>query len=751
MNRPDILTKLKKTLRREETVSSIMILVFLALAFSAMFVSPHLYRRSVQEGDIALKDVYAPYDFTYSWEIDEEKTKKAAEDAARSVSKVLSRDFSSEEKVRFDLDEFFRMLTNAEEAKVSIEDEVSSVKNATGGKVSDRSIRALLEYRDAKKLSVKIAGITDKVFLIGYASEDSLNYIKDASSAAIFNKETGNITERKPDGILKKSTLQAMLDDYALKQFGKDRKTRQAAVELISAYILPNLVPDEKMTEEVRQAKIKRLEPIYRTWEVKKNELIIEKGKRVDARHIAQVSQIRRFFRPGIRATFPFGIVLLFLLLGLVGGIYMSFIQKKSFLRNTKGIAIILLNMLFIIVAADFIISSPQPSYFIPMASIGMIITILVGFNAAFLSVVLASVLIAFLVGGKIEVFLVLLAGSSVGMLLIRDARRRTRILWAGLAVGLVKFAGIVCVGLINSLETNVYLRDGLWGIASGVLSSFIVMGLLPVFEYIFKVPTNISLLELSDLNHPLLKELALEAPGTYHHSIMVGNLAEAACDAIGANSLLARVGAYYHDIGKIPKAEYFGENEMGSGSKHENLAPSMSALIIAKHVKEGAEIAKKYKLNSTIVDFITQHHGDSLIAYFYQKALEKSKIEGSHPKERDFRYPGPKPQTKEGAIILLADAVEASSRTLDDPTPSSIKNLVRKIVNNKFIDGQLDSCDLTLRDMHKIADSFVRVLMGTFHTRMEYPESSRKLKDNEVSESSDEDKKRKPKPKKKS
>jgi len=196
-------------------------------------------------------------------------------------------------------------------------------------------------------------------------------------------------------------------------------------------------------------------------------------------------------------------------------------------------------------------------------------------------------------------------------------------------------------------------------------------------------------------------------------------------------------------------KAEYFSENEMGAGSRHSKLAPSMSALIISKHVKEGAELAKKYKLNSKIIDFINQHHGDSLISYFYQKAIEKSE-EGTVLREENFRYPGPKPQTKESAIILLADAVEAASRTLDDPTPSSIKNLVRKIINNKFIDAQLDACDLTLKDMHKIAESFIRVLMGIFHTRLDYPEESRKPSKSETLPNDNKNKQRKPKQKKK-
>jgi len=387
------------------------------------------------------------------------------------------------------------------------------------------------------------------------------------------------------------------------------------------------------------------------------------------------------------------------------------------------------------------------PSYFIPLASIGMAIKLLIGFNPAFLTVVLMSILMSLLAGSKIEVALVLLAGSVAGIYAVRGARRRATILWGGLVVGLAKFVAVICAGMINGIDANIYLKDGLWGIFSGIISGVIVLGLLPLFEHFFKVPTNISLLELSDLNHPLLKQLAIEAPGTYHHSILVGNLAEAACDNIGANSLLARVGAYYHDIGKIPKASYYSENELGAGSKHEKLTPSMSALIISKHVKEGLEMAKKHKLNSAILEFIGQHHGDSLISYFYQKALEKAE-DGVVLHEENFRYPGPKPQTKEAAIVLLADAVEAASRTLDEPTPASIRNLVKKIINNKFIDSQLDECDLTLKDIHMIAESFARVLMGVFHTRLDYPEDAQEKK--EKASNADKNKLRKSKQQKK-
>ncbi len=259
-----------------------------------------------------------------------------------------------------------------------------------------------------------------------------------------------------------------------------------------------------------------------------------------------------------------------------------------------------------------------------------------------------------------------------------------------------------------------------LWlnGIASGIL----VLGILPIFEYLFKTVTNISLLELADFNHPLLNRLMLEAAGTYHHSLIVGNLSEAASQAVKANSLLARIGAYYHDIGKLSKPEYFSENQNININKHDTLTPAMSKLVIINHVKDGVELAKKYRLNPRFIDFIQQHHGSSLVYYFYRRALETLE-EDQEIKEEGFRYPGPKPKTKETAIVLLADSTEAATRALKDPTPAKIEEAVHKIINNKFIDGQLDECDLTLKDLEKISGIFIRILSVIYHSRVTYPE----------------------------
>ena len=260
-----------------------------------------------------------------------------------------------------------------------------------------------------------------------------------------------------------------------------------------------------------------------------------------------------------------------------------------------------------------------------------------------------------------------------------------------------------------------------LYIIPNAVLSGFITYMSLGIFERIFDITTDITLLELSDLNHPLLKDLTRKAPGTFHHSIIVGNLAEAGAKAINANSLLARVGSYYHDIGKMNKPEYFIENQKGSENRHDSLAPNMSALILSTHVKEGIEMAEDFKLPNIIKSFIPEHHGNSLMKYFYNRA---TKIKDSKEiNEADYRYPGPRPQSKETAIVMLADTVEAATRTIKNPSPSRVRKLVEDLVEEKFLSGELDDSDLTMRDLNSIIDGFMSVLLGIYHDRVEYPD----------------------------
>jgi len=345
----------------------------------------------------------------------------------------------------------------------------------------------------------------------------------------------------------------------------------------------------------------------------------------------------------------------------------------------------------------------------------------------AIITTCFASIIIGMMTGNRLDITAMSVVGGIVAIFAVRNVRRRSQLIAAGFSIGLANMTYFIGIGLGNDLDFHTYMIEALIGLGNGIISAIIVTGVLPIFESAFKIITDISLLEFSDLNHPILKEMVIKAPGTYHHSLVVGNLAEAACEAIGANSLLARVSAYFHDIGKIEKAEYFSENQSSADSLHDKLTPTMSSLIITNHVKNGVEFAQRYGLNEKIIDVIKQHHGTGLVFYFFKRALENTREEDVV--EQGFRYPGPKPQTKEAACVLLADSVEAASRTLDDPTPASIKGLVRKIINNKFIDGQLDECDLTLKDLEKIAEIFTHILTGIYHSRVEYPEDTGKKK----------------------
>jgi putative nucleotidyltransferase with HDIG domain len=276
-------------------------------------------------------------------------------------------------------------------------------------------------------------------------------------------------------------------------------------------------------------------------------------------------------------------------------------------------------------------------------------------------------------------------------------------------------------------------LQSSVWGLGSGMLAAVLTVGTLPIWENLFGVITPVRLVELSNPNTPLLKRMLTEAPGTYHHSIIVANLAEGAADAIGANGLLARVGAYYHDIGKLKRPHYFKENMISSENPHDKINPSLSTNIITSHTKEGLELAKKYHIPRVLHDFISSHHGTSPVTYFYHKAKTTN---GKETKLDTFRHKGPKPKTPEVAIVMMADTVEAAVRALPDPTPGKVEGLVRKLLKEKLEDGQLDECHLTLKNIDSIASAFTNVICGIFHERVEYPEVNLKEEENKIDDS---------------
>jgi cyclic-di-AMP phosphodiesterase PgpH len=358
--------------------------------------------------------------------------------------------------------------------------------------------------------------------------------------------------------------------------------------------------------------------------------------------------------------------------------------------------------------------------YGIPVATGAMLVSLIFDFHTAITFSFLVSLLTGLWLHDAAFTIYAFVSSITAAFGAIR-CKKRSSILKAGGYVIVVNIVTVILILLFQGyLFTDKAFPSIIFSALGGISVAALVSLLLPVLEYTFKVTTDISLLELLDLNQPIMKNLMVSAPGTYHHSVIVGNLAESAAEAVGANPLLARVSAYYHDIGKIKMPDYFVENQGGSVSKHEKLTPHMSSMIIINHVKEGAELAKQYKLPEPILEIMQQHHGTMLVSYFYQKAKEK----GIHslPNEEDYKYHGPKPQTRVAALVMMADAVEAASRVLTDPTPARIASLVDRIINHIFLEGQLDECELTLKDIHEIKRQFAYILTGIFHKRVDYP-----------------------------
>jgi len=359
--------------------------------------------------------------------------------------------------------------------------------------------------------------------------------------------------------------------------------------------------------------------------------------------------------------------------------------------------------------------------YGVPLASGAMLAALLIDIHTAIVFTVITSLMAGLWLGNPFYSIFVFATGLTASFGVIR-CKKRSAIWRAGFAVSLVGFTTTIIITLIQDQFVSLApIVTGVSAFVSGIFVVTLVSALLPIFEYMFKITTDISLLELMDLNQPLMRELLVEAPGTYHHSIIVGNLAEAAAEAVGVNPLLARVSAYYHDIGKIKMPDYFIENQIASVSKHDKLAPRMSSLILLSHVKEGVDLAKKHNLPPVIIDIIQQHHGTSVQTFFFQKAKEQQ--DNVTPlTEEDFRYPGPKPQSRVAALVLMADAVEAASRVLTDTSPARVSMLVDRIINHCFIDGQLDNCELTFKDIREIRSTFVYLLTSMYHKRINYP-----------------------------
>jgi putative nucleotidyltransferase with HDIG domain len=384
-------------------------------------------------------------------------------------------------------------------------------------------------------------------------------------------------------------------------------------------------------------------------------------------------------------------------------------------------------------------ISYPTKFYLVPMTFAPLVLSILLGTRVGLYAVILPSLFDSLLFDKSFPLMLTNLMTGLTAVLFTRNVRKRSHLLNAGIAVGVCSVICSIIFTALSGRSMDALIQQASINIVIGLATAMVVNSTLPIFESVFNITPEISWVETADLNHPLLRQLTLEAPGTYHHSLMVANLAESAATAIGANATQCRVIAYFHDIGKIPKAEYFSENIPQGEDPHADLSPSMSALIIISHVKEGVSLAYKHRLKKPIIEAIQQHHGDSLVYYFYKRAKQQeedakagSKILHMHEEdipavsESSFRYPGPRPRSKEVAILMLADAIESASRSLEKPNPQRIEGLVKEIIEHKMLNRQLDESPLSLQEINLLKESFTLTLKSMLHGRISYPKEEK-------------------------
>lgn len=726
-------TRQSKVLSRRTKVIRVLLIILFSLLVVLLYPTEDIYDPfdTPRRGDIAREDIIAPFSITAlksQSEIDEERNQ-----TRQVIPLVLAYDSSVVKRVAAKLDQFFELIDSlkSEDPNPSPgrQDEwfamlASRFPLSLSGPTITRSLSGL----DSLELvRGRIRRIYEKdIYRVGYL--DNLARLPESRIRTVIilhgDHEVPFPRGRLMDKAVASGRLLTALNQLA----ATDSIDVNYHYNLAIKFIEPNLTLDREMYgARVAEA----LDEITGVAEqVEEGEIIVRAGQKVLKRHeyllreMVRIQRLETIKEWGLATYLPLlGRVLLVLSLFMFLYAFLYYFRQDMYVSNPRLFALFLVFglQLFLIYLIDYMaeLGDVQSIYIYPVAVLPIMLAILYDAEVGILS----SIILGFLLGvmyrfSFLFTFLTVAVGivASFGSSSVRKRSDYYRIMLAVVATYIVFIFAVENLRLTPSSEI---VPDLLYGGLAGLLSILIVIFLVPFFESLFGFTTDITLLELSDLNHPLLKRLALEAPGTYHHSISVGNISEAAAKAIGANSLLARVGTYYHDIGKIEIPEYFVENQLSVTSLHESLTPSMSTLILSSHVKKGRALGEMAGIPDDVLNFIEEHHGTMVMSYFYSKALEQGEDKKSIAK---YRYPGPKPQTRETGIAMLADAVEAASRTLEDPKPARISSLIQRIINDRFQSGELDECPLTLRDLARIREAFAAVLMAAFHHRVQYP-----------------------------
>lgn len=685
------------------------------------------------------EDLIAPFSFPiYKDEVDYEKEKL---DAKLSVNPVF--DEQNKNSITADsLSIFFRSLSGVFRDASELE------KNNQGGLKSSRlekqlgDLGSVLSPEDItwlyllyKKENTSTV-ITFEQFRNAVENAAQENYYNNVINISKDSLKSSKISVKKENikvqlsedktSVIDKNELMNMMTDR-LRNSVKDSAYTVIAKKILSAFVRENLIYNKELTDLEIQNKIEKIPNTIGI--VKGNERIVSKHDPINRNTKLKLDSYKkvRLEKLGVEDYFVqyIGKVLTVLILALLTAFFLYYIRRNIYDNNNM---LILLSSLIILVSFIAFISlkitvNAPVEYLIFVSVASILLTILFDSRLSFYITIINCFLVASIRGGDYTIAFVSFCGCVLAIFSVQDIKNRSQIFRSFYFMLIGYSISILAVGLDKTEDTSKILVQILFGGINSMLSPIIAYGLLIFYERTFKITTDLTLLELSDFNHPLLKELSSKAPGTFHHSIVMGNLSEAAAEAIGANSTLARVGCYYHDIGKTLKPQYFIENQLDH-NKHENLNPNISTKLIISHVKDGIELAKKYNLPQEIVDFIPMHHGTTLVSYFFHKAKFNAKSE--EISDYIYRYPGPKPQTKETGIVMLADAIEASTRAIEEPTPQKIENRIDDVIKARFMEGELDECELTFKDLTKIKQAFIKILVGIHHHRIKYPEQKK-------------------------
>ncbi|HEX9007505.1 MAG TPA: HDIG domain-containing protein [Bacteroidota bacterium] len=737
------LSLLKRVFLAKNVLTKILIAASLTFLLALLFPRGEAIEADYKVGAIwSQKDLIAPFSFPI---LRDDKEYQADVDSARAATfDVYERDTLETESQLQHVNDFFRQLQDAAQLRETLlRDRHRGARGAADSAAFQRAAASLSipfsegEWETITALAasgrLKVMARTVSDVMRDYLRTGILNRSKDAIKKREIALRKGTTEQIVPsDRLLDQGEVVTLLEQALKSRFGGDDRALDIAFKIGIQHLAANVKFNRAATDQALAAAV---DAVPRTaGYVQENERIVSKHERITSDIKLRLDSLRRAkAERGPEGSTPWqilGTLLHVTIIIVLYGIYLSLFRKRIF-ANDRRLALIasliLLEGFFAYLTRELDVNAPlEFLIFVPVAS--MLLTIIFDSRVGFYGTVVIAFVVAGIRGNDYSIGLCSLVAGALSVYTVRDVKNRTQIfrslgfIFCGYALA------IVALGLERFETMPIILQQLAYAFVNAVFSPVLTFGLLIFLERVFGVTTDLTLVELAQFNHPLLRMLAVQAPGTYHHSLSIATLAEAAAAAIGANEVLARVGAYFHDVGKIEKPAYFAENQKGSRNKHDKLSPRMSSLIIAAHVKDGVALAREYGLPEEVIDFIPQHHGTTRIDYFYNKALEMAEHSDDQTrideiKESDYRYPGPKPQTRETGILMLADAVEATVRAIEEPIPARIESAIDELFKKRFEEGELDECPLTLKDLTRIKAAFLNVLVGAYHSRIKYPE----------------------------